>query len=174
MVTIQDVLNSWADLGFFDYVLPFLLIFAIVFGILNGLRIFGKDSKGINAIIAVAIGLLSLQWGLVPQFFSEIFPRTGVALAVVLIFIILAGLFIDPSKGWIMYVLMGIGTVAAIATLKNTSNVLGWRSSYWVTENFQLLLWTLAFVIILIVVVASASGKKADPYKIPLHPWRAE
>ena len=85
--SIQEVLQLWANLGFFDYVLPFLLIFAIVFGVLNAIKIFGKENKGINAIIAVAVGLLSLQWGFVPQFFSEVFPRTGVALAVVFIFI---------------------------------------------------------------------------------------
>jgi len=34
MVTIADVLNQWQDIGVFDYVLPFLLVFTIIFGIL--------------------------------------------------------------------------------------------------------------------------------------------
>ena len=32
--SIGDVLNRWADLGVFAYVLPFLMIFALVYGIL--------------------------------------------------------------------------------------------------------------------------------------------
>ncbi len=170
--TIQEILQQWANLGFFDYILPFLLIFAIVFGILNSIKLFGDKNKGINAIIAVAVGLLSLQWGLVPQFFSEVFPRTGVALAVVFIFIILMGLFIDPTRGWIMYVLLGIGAIAAIVTLSKTSNILGWQSSYWLTDNWGLIISLLVVAVFLIIVVASSSGREAKPYAIPLQGWR--
>ncbi|MEK6882760.1 MAG: hypothetical protein AABY22_24265, partial [Nanoarchaeota archaeon] len=159
--TIQDVLQLWADLGFFDYVLPFLLIFAVVFGVLNAIKIFGDKNKGINAIIAISVGLLSLQFGFVPRFFSEIFPRTGVALAVILIFIILVGLFVDPKKSWIMYILLGIGTIAAIVTLTKTSNILGWHSSYWVTNNWALIISLLTAAVFLIIVIATASGKQA-------------
>ena len=170
--SIQDVLQLWANLGFFDYVLPFLLIFAIVFGVLSATKVFGAQNKGINAIIAVAVGLLSLQWGLVPQFFSEIFPRTGVALAVVFVFIILTGLFINPKRTWIMYTLLGIATIAAIVTLTKTSNVLGWQSSYWVTNNWPLIISLLIAAVFIIIIVVSASGKQPQEYGIPLAGWR--
>ena len=32
--TIQDILIEWENMGIFEYVLPALLIFAIIFGIL--------------------------------------------------------------------------------------------------------------------------------------------
>ena len=71
--TIGDFLSVWEQAGFFSYLLPFLLIFALVFGILTQIQLF-RENKAINAIIALVVGLISLQFPMVPQFFSEIFP----------------------------------------------------------------------------------------------------
>ena len=84
MVTsITDVLNIWNEMGVFSYVIPFLLIFAVVFAILKKTGMLssrsadgkGDDNNGILAIISVAIGLLALQFDFVAEFFSIIFPR---------------------------------------------------------------------------------------------------
>jgi hypothetical protein len=103
-MTITDVLNNWDMYGVFSYVLPFLIIFAVVFGILQKSKIFGdRDVKGINAVLAIAIGLTSLQFDFVSTFFAVIFPRFGVGIAVLLVALILLGLFItdvDKTKGF--------------------------------------------------------------------------
>jgi len=72
--SIGDFLNMAANAGFFDYVLPFMFIFAVIFGILNAMNLF-KDNKGVNAIIACVVGLMALQFGMVSAFFSQIFPK---------------------------------------------------------------------------------------------------
>jgi len=69
VTTITGVLNVWNNMGVFSYVIPFLLIFAVVFAILKKTGILGDDNDGILAIIAVAIGLLSLQFDFVSKFF---------------------------------------------------------------------------------------------------------
>ena len=71
--SIADVLNRWADRGVFAYVLPFLMIFALVYGILVKTQILGEN-KGVHVTIALAIGLISLQFDYVSNFFSTIFP----------------------------------------------------------------------------------------------------
>jgi hypothetical protein len=115
--SIADVLNTWDNLGVFDYAIPFLLIFAVVFGILQKAKIFGdaENNKGINAVISFAIGFLALQFNLVSDFFELIFPRFGIGLAVFLVLIIAMGFFSKPegdtSKlGWVGAV-VGIGVV---------------------------------------------------------------
>ena len=113
---IGDLLSAWEQAGFFSYLLPFLLIFALVFGILNQIQLF-KEKKAINAIIALVVGLMSLQFPMVPLFFSEIFPRLGVGLAIILVVLIFVGMFIDPGKAGIFYILMGIGAVIVVVVL---------------------------------------------------------
>ena len=59
---------------FFEYILPFLLIFAVVYAILTKIHVF-QDNKGAALVVAFAIGLLSLQLGVVSTFFQNIFPK---------------------------------------------------------------------------------------------------
>jgi len=127
--SIGNILSYWEQAGVFSYVLPFLLIFALVFGIMNQIRLF-ENNKAINGIIAMVVGLLSLQFNFVPLFFSEIFPRLGVGLAVLLVLMILTGMFIDPGEKGIMYSLLGIGAVIFLIVLTKTFGWLGWQSSY--------------------------------------------
>ena len=108
MVTITDILNQWADIGVFAYVLPFLMIFAVVYGILAKTGIFGKN-KGVDATIALAMGLLALQFDLVPNFFATLFPMAGIGLAVLLVAVILIGLYSDTDKDLFNRILMGLG-----------------------------------------------------------------
>src|SRR3990172_5798244 len=107
-ISIAYILNQWQTAGVFDYILPFLLVFAIVFGILASTNILGSQ-KGVNVIIALVVGLLSIRLGLVQRFFTELFPRLGVGLAVILALLILTGLFIsdDETRYW----LWGFATV---------------------------------------------------------------
>ena len=55
---LQDSLNYLIDLGVYDVLLPFLLVFSIVFATLEKTAILGKDKSNINAIVAVVTGLL--------------------------------------------------------------------------------------------------------------------
>jgi hypothetical protein len=161
---IGNLLQRLSDLGFFSYVLPFLIIFAIVFGILQAINLF-KDNRAVNAIIALSVGLLSLQFDFVPVFFSEVFPRLGVGLAVILVIIILIGLFL-PKAEWVYYVLFAIGAITAIVVLLNTSGYLGWGAGYWLYDNW-LVLTLIAFAILVVVLltVPKKEGNNIQPQK---------
>ncbi len=45
-----------ADLGVFDIILPFVLVFALVYAILHKTKILGEKSKNFNMIIALVMG----------------------------------------------------------------------------------------------------------------------
>ncbi|MEK6830967.1 MAG: hypothetical protein AABX77_02965, partial [Nanoarchaeota archaeon] len=112
-----DVLNRWADLGVFAYVLPFLMIFALVYGILAKTKILGEN-KGVNATIALAFGLLALQFDYVSGFYASIFPYAGMGLAVLLVALILLGLVTGEGKGMaVNWIWLGIGVVIFIFIL---------------------------------------------------------
>src|SRR3989344_5571118 len=120
--SIADLLNSWANMGVFAYLLPFLMIFALVYGILSRTQILGEN-KGVMATISLAFGLLALQFDYVSGFYASIFPYAGMGLAVLLVLIVFIGLFYKPkegAKGWI-----AIGAViGGIVVLSSTLDLL--------------------------------------------------
>ena len=51
----ETILQHWVLTSF---VYPFLLIFAIVFGILEKTKLFGEDKKQLNAVISFVVGII--------------------------------------------------------------------------------------------------------------------
>jgi hypothetical protein len=73
MATIENVVANLQNVGIFQFFLPFILIFAVVYGMLTKLKIFGnpKDDPGankINAIVAFAFAA-----------FIMVYPTTSLA-----------------------------------------------------------------------------------------------
>jgi hypothetical protein len=166
---IGELLSSWEQAGFFSYLLPFLLIFALIFGILNQIKLF-KDNKAINAIIALAVGFMALQFPMVSEFFSEIFPRLGIGLAIILIVLILVGMFIDPKNSGIMYVMLGIGAVITIVVLVQTAGAVGWSTGSWWNENWPMIAGVVFILTVIAIIVGSSSKKTLPPHR-PFWPF---
>tara|TARA_Y100000034_G_scaffold97974_1_gene119827 strand:- start:3969 stop:4523 length:555 start_codon:yes stop_codon:yes gene_type:complete len=121
---LTDILNNLADYGVFVYLLPFLLIFAVVFGILEKAKILGTN-RGVHATIALAVGLLALQFDYVSTFFASIFPYAGIGIAIVLVALILMGLINKNDDHWAKYIWLVIGGVAFIAVVWASLDDLG-------------------------------------------------
>ena len=149
--TFGNLLSQWEQLGVFSYGLPFLLIFALVFGILQRTKIF-EDNKGINGIIALSTALLALQFNFVPLFFSDIFPRLGVGLSVILAGIILTGLFTNSNMTWVG---MTLGAVVFLITMGNSFEFGSSSFWFWVQQY----LGTIIFVAIVIIGLLISVGK---------------
>lgn len=157
--TIGDFLLQMQQIQVFDYLLPFLLVFAVVFGILSATNILGEN-KGIHTIIAFVIGLMSLQLQLVPDFFREVFPRLGVAVAVILAVMILVGLFIpDEERRYWFWGLGAIGFIAAVVVVSQSFAAFGWYSYGGFASDY--VGWIVAGVLVvglIIAIAASGSG----------------
>lgn len=164
---IGDALNNLAQLGFFSYAIPFLLIFALVFGILNRMGLF-KENKGVTAIISLAVALMSLQFNIVPQFFSQIFPNLGIGISIILVFLIVVGLFIDPEhQKWIIYLLLGVAIIVAVVVVAQSSGQAGVNAWTWVQQNLGPSGGTIIVIVVVIIAVASIVGmpkRNKEPY----------
>lgn len=159
---LGNLLNIWEQAGIFSYAIPFLLIFALIFGILTRMNIF-KDNKAINGIIALAVALMALQFPVVPRFFAELFPALGVGLAVILVVLIISGLFIDPNnKGW-MIGLMVVSVIVVVAVLVSASWSLGFVFGSWWRYNWPTLIGILVFIGLIIAIVASSKPLNPQP-----------
>ena len=157
-----EILMQWEQAGVFSYILPFLLIFALIYGILSKINLFGDaNNKSINAIIALATALLSLQFGIVSVFFAEIFPKLGVAMSIVLVVLVVMGLFISKNNKSIMNTLMwGSFAIAIFIVIQSldifqggTNYIFGFISPAWWAEWGAIAI----FVILMIVVIVSAT-----------------
>lgn len=76
---------------FTKFVLPFLLIFFIVFAILERTKVFGDDKKQINALIAFVIGLIFVGVAFPKEVVENLILFLTVAIVVVFVFLILWG-----------------------------------------------------------------------------------
>lgn len=164
-----DLLAQWEQLGVFSYVLPFLLIFALIFGLLQRIDVF-KDNKGINAVIALSVSLMALQFGAVPLFFSDIFPKLGVGLSVVLVGMILTGLFTEPKLAWMGLVLGGVVFFVIMGTSFEFGSMPFW---FWVQQNLATIIITGVLLAVVFGVIFGPPGfvsEKNSPYAISLTP----
>ena len=160
---IGDALNNLASLGFFTYALPFLLIFALVFGILSRMGLF-KENKAVTAIIALAVGLMALSVPTVPQFFSQIFPSMGIGLTILLVIMILVGLFSDPTKPWLTISLFVVAAIVALVVIVQSSGI---DFGAWIQNNLGNSAGTLLVigVVVVIIAIVVGRGKKGNEQK---------
>lgn len=135
-MTVTDVLNSLNGMGFFSYVIPFLLIFAVSYALIKKSKILGDD-KAIHTIVAIALGFLALQFDAVSTFYANIFPKFGIGLAiilVILIFLSFAGIdTTNKSPKWIGGV-VGAGVVIWAIINWNTWWSSGLGFTWWIGE----------------------------------------
>ncbi len=160
---IGNLLSQWEQMGIFSYVLPFLVLFALIFAILGQMKIF-QGNRAVNSIIALAVALMALQFDFVPRFFSEVFPRLGVGLAVILVILILIGMFMNPSNAGLMWTLLGIGGVIAIVVLMSAGDAVGGGVGYWFSEHYGTVILVLIIVIFLGAVIFAGNKGSSKPY----------
>ncbi len=95
--------NTLRAMGFYDFVLPWLLAFAIVFGILQTVMIFKKGAKNdqsntsVDAVIALSVAfyltIFTPYSGFLSSFFSKLFGSSIVILSGVLVLLMFVGIF---------------------------------------------------------------------------------
>ena len=148
-----------------------MLIFALTFGLLIRVGLFTtKDASGerpnksINAIIALSVSLMALQFDFVSLFFSEIFPRFGVALSVILVILILGGLFMPMgNKGFSWILILVVMVIIGIVIFQSLESF-GYNAGYWWRNNLGSLLgWAVLIGLIIAVVAGSTSSEPTAP-----------
>jgi len=159
MFTIADILNQWQSIGIFDFMLPFLLIFALVYGILTATNILGGQ-KGIDLIIALVVGFMALQLDFVSLFFRDLFPRLAVGIVILLTLFILVGMFIpkDERRFWFW----GFGAIAFIIFLVIIGKSLDQFSYAGSIDQYIGYIIGAVLVIGLIIAVATSGSKESE------------
>ena len=157
---VGDLLLQWESFGIFYYVLPFLLIFALVFAILQKSK-FG-DNKGAVTIISLAVGALSLYGGWLPNFLQVMAPNLAIAISILLAALILLGLFTGTETKWVNNIIIGIAIVALIFVIYDAlTNAGGFFGFGWFEQYLpSLIVLVLIGIVVGVIVKGSGSGSK--------------
>jgi len=95
---LRGTIDFLKDFGLFDVILPFLLIFAIVFAILEKTMILGKEKDGapkqnLDSIVALAIALIFVSANKAVNILTNALPNIALIVVVLVSFLIMLGVF---------------------------------------------------------------------------------
>lgn len=106
MSVLSDALDFLREFGIFDVILPFLLVFAVVFGILEKTRILGEEKikdivyprKNLNAIVAFVLAMLVVAATKIVGVINTALPQISLLIVVALSFLLMIGIFMKPDN----------------------------------------------------------------------------
>ena len=97
-----------------DILLPFVLVFALVFAVLEKTEILGKEKRQTNAIISLAIALIVIAVGSVTDLITNLIPILAVGLVILLVFMLLWGMVFKAGTFEMPHgVRIAVGIIAA-------------------------------------------------------------
>lgn len=154
---LRGIIEFMADIGVYDVVLPFLLIFTVVFAILEKSRIFGTEKvdgeefskKNINAMVAFVIAFFVVASSQLVSILNKALGRIIILGMVGLSFLLLIGIFFkdhdeffDKSNMWYrtgFMVAFLIGVILIFLASIETTNGDTWleESWTWITDHWD-------------------------------------
>ena len=150
-----------------ELLLPFLLVFVVVFAILQRTKILGDEKRQIDAIVALVIGLIFVAFGQAVGFIINIIPILAITAIVLLVFMILYGMvFVGDEFKFNKYLRGGIGIVVGIIVIISVLVLTGaWEVviDYYNEAGSNAIITNVVFFVVAIVavlIVVFGSGKK--------------
>ena len=97
----REIIDFFDEIGIFDVVLPFLLVFTIVFALLERTKVFGVEEiegkkytkKNLNSVAAFVMGFLVVASSQLVEIITEVSSNFVVLLFLVVLFLLLVGSF---------------------------------------------------------------------------------
>lgn len=160
----KEAINLMEDYGLYDVVLPFLLVFTLVFATLQKIQIFGKESKRYNAMIALVMSLMFVAATNLVESLNKYLPVIGLVLAIFLGLMLMLGIFgvkegTGVQKlGWIL-----AGVVALIVGFTYIPELSGIGSVFQSFEDYYTIIIILAIFIGLVAWVVKSGGTPSKP-----------
>ncbi|MBW2963652.1 hypothetical protein KY306_02670 [Candidatus Woesearchaeota archaeon] len=157
--TFTSLVSDLQYYGILDVVLPFLLVFTLVFAVLQRIKLFGEDKKSINVVIAVIMGILTVVphiTGNYPQGYDPVLiintllPSVSILAVVIILILFLWGMFGGEWAGGsvpgivilVILVIMGYIFGATVGWWAEPSQTFG---SWWGSNLSTLIIIILVF-----------------------------
>lgn len=183
MATIgfQDFIGSLERVGFVDVLLPFLLVFTIIFAILEKTKILGEGKRNMNVGIALIFALIvviphitgNFPAGYDPvQIINAALPSVSLVIIAIVSLMILVGVFAHDrllwgmtAPGWI-----GLVSIVIIAFIFGSAagwwqvGFLDWLDSIFGSDVIAVIIMILVFGVIIAFVTGGGEAEKKGGY----------
>ena len=178
--TLRAGLNFLNDIGVYDVILPFLLVFTFVFAILEKTKILGYDSetkttkKNLNAISAFVVALLVVASARLVSVINEVMANIVILIVLGITFMMVVGTYmadkefsLDPkeNKKWVLFFMV----FSFIAIVLIFLNALGWMGaiekffSGFGADAIYVIIFTVVFIGIIFWIV---NGGKSNEWSL--------
>ena len=172
------------DFGLFDVVLPFLLVFTIVFAILEKTKILGEEPDGmpkrtLNSMVGFVAGMLVVAVNKVVYAINQALPNVVLLLVVIVSFLMLIGIFYkegefnfaEQHKAWVGFFLFAVFAIIVLIFLDSilvgttSQTYLEWILEYVIQNISGPIVTSIIFVIIAVGAILYITKAKEAPKK---------
>ena len=103
---LQNAIQFFKDFGLFDVVLPFLLVFALIFAILEKTRILGEETikgekipkRNLNTLVAFVIGMITVATNKIVNAINVALPNIVLIIISFVAFLLMIGVFFGTEE----------------------------------------------------------------------------
>lgn len=145
--SFQQLMQAWTNLGVFTVLLPLLLIFTIVFAILEKVNLF--NNRGVHLIIALVIGFFTISNPYVSGFFMYLFSNLALGIAILLCLLVLVGIALKDEEGagtWLFGIAGFVLFIFVLARSGALRILIGEELLYWLKMNIALVIIVLVII----------------------------
>ncbi|MEA3379232.1 MAG: hypothetical protein U9Q69_06405 [Nanoarchaeota archaeon] len=101
-VNFVDMVQALERMGVYEVLFPFLLVFTILFGTLQKVKLFGNAprAKNFNIVIAFVTAFFVLRVPSIVQTINQFLPKVSLLVIILLMFLLILGIFGTTPDGW--------------------------------------------------------------------------
>ncbi|MEK6935771.1 MAG: hypothetical protein AABW67_03210 [Nanoarchaeota archaeon] len=160
---VEPILSSWL---FTDYILPFVLVFTLIFAILQKSQLLGEGKKQINAIIGMVVGLILISFPFARDVVVKLMPFLAVSAVILLVFMLLYGFISGKKDGDVLNkglkitlgIIMSLGLITVLLIITGAWDYI-WNYMFNQEKGSQILINAFLILILAGAVAAVVSGK---------------
>jgi len=164
LVDYSFTIRTWLEqVGAFDFFLPFILIFAVLYTITSRLKPF-SENKAVPAIISLVIAILAMGSPYISQLLMPFFSNVALGLCVLVGVMILLGLFSKLESNQPTRWILGLMIFGIVLWLLSRLPIFYEGGTYTAIYEFlkshvAFISFLVGFIIVIIVIILSASPK---------------
>lgn len=125
---VEPIFTSWI---FSDYILPFVLVFTLIFAILEKTQLLGEGKRQVNAIIGLVVGLILITFPFANNIIVQLMPFLAVSAVILFVFMLLYGFIMGKKEGDVLHkgVKIALGIILGLAVI----TAVLWAAGVWNT-----------------------------------------